>query len=423
MPVVSNGLYSNPEVGSIVSNLGTAIWGSPEARMKRDYYNAESDAARARAGKSDAETQGIVIKNNAVQQLPSIAGAFAPLPGETADQHAARIGQSLGVLLQAGGGNASELASGLNTGLGSIYALGNDDDMRRSLVIGGKMPTDKFAGTAERADAVAGRDADAAYRKDTKVANIKAGADRDVATINNNGALARVYAAPVVAKRGEDTYLSADDPRRASIGKDGVVHGAPTVDSIRADAGQRILDLPDGRTPSSNLANVFSGGAGYKGPTGGTKPATVNGKALDDAIMAGARMVPGATTQNGGKYALVPEFEASFAPEKVSAARNAAADTFAQTRDVQKAGQAYLDTLGVTQGQTFGKPSGIIGSIFGDKGMQPAPTAAPAPAAAAPMQIPPPPQRQVGKVYPTPKGNLEWTGTGWRQPAAQGPVY
>ena len=417
MPVVSNGLYSNPDMGSIVSNLGTAIWGSPEARMKRDYYDAESQAARSRAGKSDAETQGIILKNNAVQQLPSIAGAFAPLPGETADQHAARIGNSLGILLQAGGGNASELASGLNTGLGSIYALGNDDDMRRSLVIGGKMPTDKFAGTAQRADDVAARDADALYRKDTKVADIKAGADLGVQRLRNEGEIAKVHAGPVVAKRGEDVYLAPDDPRRASIGKDGVVHGAPTVDSVRADAGQRILDLPDGQAPGSNLANVFSGGAGYKGTM--AKPAAVTGKALDDAVLAGARMVPGATTQNGGKYALVPEFEQTLGADKVAAARNAAATTYAQTRDVQKAGQAYLGALGIQPGDSFAKGGWLSDSRI----VKYQPTSAAPPAAAAPIQIPPAPQREIGKTYPTPKGDLEWTGTGWRVPTAKGPVY
>jgi len=426
MPVVSNGLYSNPDMGSIVSNLGTAIWGSPEARMKRDYYDAESQAARSRTNKTDEETRGLSLKNGAYADLPNIATAFAPLPGETADQHAARIIPFIGRIVQAGGGNAQELMNGINAGIRGAFAQGNEDDVRRSMAMDGKTPGKDFALTAQRADDIANRDADALYRKDTKVADIKAGADLGVQRLRNEGEIAKVHAGPVVAKRGEDVYLAPDDPRRAFIGTDGVVHGAPTLDGVRADAGQKIADLPDGQAPSSNLANVFSGGAGYKGATGG-KPAAVNGKNLDDAVLAGARMVPGATVQAGSKYALAPEFEASFAPEKVTAARNAAADAYAKTRDVQKAGQAYLNTLGVTQGQTFGKPSGIIGSIFGDKGMQPAPAAAPAapaaPAAAAPIQIPPAPQREIGKTYPTPKGDLEWTGTGWRVPTAKGPVY
>lgn len=417
MPVVSNGLYSNPDMGSIVSNLGTAIWGSPEARMKRDYYNAESEDARARAGKVSEQTRGLKIQNDALADVGPIGSVFMRATGETPDAFRVRVAPMLGRILQAGGGNASELASGLNTVLGSIYALGNDDDMRRSLVIGGKMPTDKFAGTAQRADDVAARDADALYRKDTKVADIKAGADRDVATINNNGALARVYAAPIVAKRGEDTYLAADDPRRRSIGTDGVVHGAPTVDSVRADAGQKILDLAPDQAPGSNLANVFSGGAGYKGTM--AKPAAVTGKALDDAVLAGARMVPGATTQNGGKYALVPEFEQTLGADKVAAARNAAATTYAQTRDVQKAGQAYLGALGIQPGDSFAKGGWLSDSRI----VKYQPTSAAPPAAAAPIQIPPAPQREIGKTYPTPKGDLEWTGTGWRVPTAKGPVY
>lgn len=34
-------------------------------------------------------------------------------------------------------------------------------------------------------------------------------------------------------------------------------------------------------------------------------------------------------------------------------------------------------------------------------------------------QVPPPAQREVGRVYPTPKGPLQWTGTGWVPPAQQ----
>lgn len=36
-----------------------------------------------------------------------------------------------------------------------------------------------------------------------------------------------------------------------------------------------------------------------------------------------------------------------------------------------------------------------------------------APAAPAPPAVPPAPQREVGKVYPTPKGPAKWTGNGW----------
>jgi hypothetical protein len=37
-------------------------------------------------------------------------------------------------------------------------------------------------------------------------------------------------------------------------------------------------------------------------------------------------------------------------------------------------------------------------------------------APAATSAVPPPEKREANKVYPTPKGNLKWTGTGWVQP-------
>lgn len=442
MPVVSNGLYSHPDMGAIVSNLGTAIWGNPEARMKRDYYDAQSAEARARAGKADEETNGLRIKNGAYADLPSIAAAFAPLPNETAEQHAARIAPVLGRLAQAGGGNASEMANGFNTGLGTVFSLGNDDDMRRSLVMGGKIPGKDFAGTAQRADEVQARDAADERKTKYGVANIEQSGATARENIQENGRNNRFYGGPLNVTRGTDVYIAPNDPRYGKVGgKDGVIHGAPTLDSLRADAGRQILDLPADQQPNSNVASVFSGGV--PGYSKGDKPHAVTGKALNDAVAAAASMVKGAATLANGKTAVDAKFESSFDPADVATARQAAGEELGRSGNVQLAAQAYLHALNVQPGAELQKP-GLGARIWGHLPLTdvpraqvvdpaapkapvaaaPAAPAAPAQAApvATPAQIPPPAQRPVGMKVQSPRGEVEWTGTGWR-PTSAGKVY
>jgi hypothetical protein len=433
MPVVTNALYSNPQVGGIVSNLATAIYGDPETRMKRDYYNAEGQAARSRAGLADAQAAGVTSQNQAFAGFdPS---TLVAQPGETPQQHFQRISPTLGNIVRAGRGNSKEIADGITSLIGNVFAQGGVNDQGTSLVMGGHMPGKDFAPTAERADAVAGRDADALYKKDTRVADIKAKSDTDVAGINQGGALKRLYAAPIVMKPGEDAYIGKDDPRYASMGTNGVIHGAPTVDTVRAAAGNDILGLPSDQAPSPNIANTFSGGAGYKGAT--TKDKNVSGKNLDDAITAAAAMVPGASTlQSNGKTMRDTEFETSLDPGKVQAGRTAAAAELARSGDVQKAGQAYLAAAGIQSGSTYSAPHGPMASVFLGHGGVAAPAAPPAPgtpaspmapaAPAAPVtsaaQIPPAAQRPIGMKIQSAHGELEWSGTGWR-PTVAGRTY
>lgn len=417
MPIIANSNYSNPEMGQIVSNLAAAIYGDPEARQRAGYYSAEGANAQASAAKSGEETRGLKLKNDATANLPAtLANLYAPVLGETPQARQARIAQGLGAFVQAGGGNSAEMGTGIKSTLSSLYALGNDDDMTRSEVLDGKTPDQNFSPSTARADKVAGRNAAADKSKADSVANIE-----------QAGALGRVYAAPVVSRPGDTTYLAPNDPRRAVMGNNGVVQGAPTVDTVRANAGNQILALPGGQDPTPNLANVFSGGAGYKGAV--AKPKAVTGKNINDAVMAAAGMVPGATSIDAShKTVLDPNFEAAFPADKVALARNAAGAILSKTGDAQAAGQAYLDALGVKPGDKFGQHTngGLLTDLFGiggNPGMVPAtPAAAPgaapaapnaAPVVTSPQQLPPPAQRQKGMTITTPKGDMSWNGMGW----------
>ena len=86
-------------------------------------------------------------------------------------------------------------------------------------------------------------------------------------------------------------------------------------------------------------------------------------------------------------------------------------------KDAYLKAREFLLDLAISRGGA----SGAMGMQFLNNG---APTNWPRPPAASPPggspqqppqpgQVPPPNQRQVGQVYPTPKGPMKWTGTGW----------
>lgn len=423
MPIVASPQYNNPAMGNIVSNLAAAIYGDPEARMKAGYYGAETNNANASAAKSGAETTGINLKNAAVAGLPDVTAALAPLPNESAQDHFTRIAPLLGRIAQAGGGNTKDMADGFNTLIGNVFANGNVDDQGRSLVMQGKNVGKDFAPTVARSDIVAGRDARLDEHKAVAVANIDQAGATGRTKLEQAGQLSRVFAAPVVSRPGDTTYLSPDDPRRAVMGTNGVVEGAPTVDTVRAGAGKKILALPAGTAPSTNLADVFSGKASGSTPA---KPKSVTAKNMEDAVAAAAGMLKGATTaQPNGKPPIVdPDFESSFDPAKVAAARTAASTVLAASGDAQRAGAAYLDALGVQPGSSYSTPHSGLGAMIFGKGGVAAPTVAAAPAAPVPQGLLPPAQRPLNYKQTNSQGHVGyWTGQGWSPtPVPQQPV-
>ena len=82
-------------------------------------------------------------------------------------------------------------------------------------------------------------------------------------------------------------------------------------------------------------------------------------------------------------------------------------------------GIEYERALGIV---SRANPSAVVNGKSGRISMQPTgqttATTPPATQATAPAttSVPPPAQRTVGNSYPTPRGNLKWTGTGWVAP-------
>lgn len=413
MPIVPTGSYLDPNMGKITGNLALALFGDPEARAKAQLYGSEIGRNNALTGKTNAETGILTTKGAAYNDLPAtLTNLYATGPvGETPDQKAARVAPYLAGILQAGGGYANELAGGLSGGLSSLYATGNDEDMRRSLVMNGKMPGKDFAGTAARADAVAGRDNAAEQQKSYGVARINQAGETARNSTNEAGRNTRFYDTPITAAPGNEIYLSPTDPRRKGGmgGPAGVITGQSTKNTVEGKAGDRLL----AGEKSPTLDTLYTGKAGS---TNGAKPKNVSAAQLNGAVIAGARGINGAVDlSNPNKPMLSPDFEASFDPERVSAARRAASDELSRSGNVDRAGQAYRDALGVKPGDTFNNP-GAMSRLFGaTKGVTPAAPVAAAPVvSAAPPNIPPPEARPVGTKATGRDGVPRmWDGRAW----------
>lgn len=412
MPISPSPYYNDPAMGQIASNLAIAIMGDPEARAKRDLYGAQTSKFNADAEKTRAETVPLVTRGQEYNNLPSsLADLFSAGPvGETPQARASRVAPIMGRVLQAGGGNADQMAGGLSRLFQSVYGVGGEDDQRRSLVMGGHMPGKDFAATTGRADVVAGRDNAAELKKATSVANINAGSAANVARINGDSALARVFAAPLNVAPGHDVYLAPSDPRRAVSGNGGVVHGAPTYDTVRGQAGREIAAIPDGQEVPSMLATLFAGGQAFK--PNANQPALVTAKNIDDVVLQAAKTVPGAVAEANGRLSLNPAFEASFDAGAIRRARAAAAESYQKTRNASQAANAYLQALGVKPDATFEEPS-FLAQLFGKQSaLKEMATSAP-PTVSSAAQLPPPEQRQVGMRIMSPRGLVEWTGQSW----------
>lgn len=428
MPIVANANFQNPQIGQIATNLATAIWGDPETRMKRDYYGAGMERYAADARKLNAEADIAAGRYRAQQSLtPELMQSLAPLPGETAVQHAMRTAPLLSSLAQysTDGKNAADASGSV---LGNLFAMGTPDEKRTSLVIQGKMPDQNFSGTVADADAVASRNAGYEYKKATAVEGMQQRGLTERTHIEEGGKLSRLFAAPINVSRGSSIYLAPNDPRYGQVGKDGVVEGAPTVNTVRGEAGRKILALPEDQEPPSNLASIFSGKVGSGAAS---RPRVVNGKALSDAVLSGARRISGAVDldTNPAKPTLRPEFEASFDAALVARARQAASDELAKSGNIERAGTAYTSILNVRPGDTF-ESYGLLGRLFGHQGhvnaaprpfgpvVAPAPTPRPQrapepPTVTSPDQLPPPAKRPVGFRARSSKGLAEWNGRGW----------
>lgn len=435
MPIVVSPHFYNPEISKIASNLATAIYGDPEARMKGDYYQSVSEENRANARKYNAEADLTGGRYRAQQEMtPDAMATLAPLPGETPVQHAMRVAPLMSSIARYGA-NAKDIADGTGSTLSNLWAMGGDNDKRTSMAMQGHATSDDYAGTTERADQILKTKGDQKYKQETGVANIKAKADRDVASIQGDSALARLFATPISVSPGENAFLAPGDPRFGKVGDAaGVVRGAPSKISVEGEVGQRKLHGERG----SVLDELWAGRAGAPAAP---KSHMVSGRGVQDALLAAASMVPGATsTAMTGKRYFNPDFEASFPADKAANARTALGAELGRSGNVQSAAQAYLAALGLKPGDRFKPSSGFldyaaggkdfwgygsiepgsaIGDVFANPGhpASPAPPASPA-APAAPVvqsaaQLPPPAARKVGMTITTSKGDMMWNGQGW----------
>lgn len=289
MPIVPNTYYQNPGIGQIVSNIGTALFGDPEARAKRDVYGAqvqnyraEADKYRADTSKVQAETRPLLTRADQYDAMPAtLASVFAYVPGETPEAHSARIAPFIGKMLQAGGGNSAEMGNGLQDLFSTALAAdGTDQGGRTGLIIGGHTPGKDFAGTAVRADQIESQNAAEDRKTKYGVANI----DQAGATTRTGMTIAgennRFFNAPINAGEGNTIYLAPTDPRYGKVGGvDGVVRGAPTAATVRGAAGQRMYE---GDTNPS-LPGLFNGSGGVPKPGAKAAGNITQGQAITQA--------------------------------------------------------------------------------------------------------------------------------------------
>ena len=200
----------DPATRSIGSSLARALFGDPaaaaaqaEARAKVEALQANAAESTAHAGYYGSQADGSNIENQANRGLPAALAAMtaapAPRPAppptldgflspdyapqaqqQPADVFRAGLPGLIANLTQGGhGANVSEISRTLGA------FLGDDQMARRALVAGGASPSEHFAITPERADAMAA--AAAAEERHTKLAveDVQGGTSRDVARINH----------------------------------------------------------------------------------------------------------------------------------------------------------------------------------------------------------------------------------------------
>jgi hypothetical protein len=197
MAIKTNSFYADPGMGAGIENLGRAIFGNPEDRIKMAladaqgrYYGARSeeaqaDADRKRAALKAAQTIGTDIGN----------ALFAEAPGPNLDGSAGvpmrrapdEIRRSMPIVLN----RAATAYADKPDALGQIFALigamsGDDALARQGMVATGKTPGEHFAITPERADGIRKQGFDAQYTREIDQENIREG-----------GRMARRYDNPV----------------------------------------------------------------------------------------------------------------------------------------------------------------------------------------------------------------------------------
>lgn len=358
MPIIANPSFYNPTLQQSGANLLTAIFGDPESRMKRDYYDSQVAHNQALIDKLGAETTGLNQRNRAVSDAASIfAEGGAPLaPGETLEMRQAKMAGKYGGFAAAmAGKDPTKIFQGQGMGLGNIWlGLGQtENEMRRGAALNGDIPTETSSYVTQtgidRAAAKAGAD----YRKEQLV----------------QGATTGREAMQLKSKEG--------------------------IAGLDRTSREGIANLD--RTSREDVARINVSGrenvAKIRGPASGGKPPLVNQAVLDGIEATALKSIGGATTNNAKTGKSVPTADVfttkQFDPALRQAALNDAATEYASTRDAAKAASAYLRRLNIAPGSTF-KEGGMFSSNRIEPPANVPATAAPfaAPQAAAPLAIP-----------------------------------
>ena len=305
--------YQDP-TAEIGHSLATALFGDPAAAAKQRQMQAEQDAReaqaeqdRARARHYAAQADGQAAQNTSRSNLSDVftnsfktvapvaprapmgmesddGGEIAGTPGVTAEQSfKSNLPNLLATLAQSGyGGDVGKF-----TQAAAAFA-GGDDLARRALISDGHTPGKDFSMSTERDDAIAARDSSAKllealgvarvnHSNDIPVANIRAGASRDVALTNHRDDIA-------VAQIGANGRVEAAGARGGGANRLGAL-----VSSLYPDARLTSQD----RTPAEQQALVDRGvtkatpGSTYHVPGhggNGIDMAPIPGKSLSQIV-------------------------------------------------------------------------------------------------------------------------------------------
>jgi hypothetical protein len=388
MPVVASPNYYNPQMGQVAQNLGIALFGDPEARMKRDYYDSEVQKNQAGADKLDAEATFQLGRNLAQRNLQdTIAkGALTRQPNESQLQFMARTQGYLSALsgLATTAKDASEAVTG---GLGSLYALDpTEQSAHTSLTLQGKPMGVNDYGTPE--GQLAGQNREIAGK--ANVANIGARAEVQKQQIHEGAESDRFYAKPQNIGAGDTLAVPKKFQERSGLGP--TLYGMPTESTAKGAAGTRISAGKASPGDTDLWSRASSGG----------QPLTVTQDELNKGELAALDRIPGAVNKDNPLHPyVVDDFVRRLDPAKRATAQAAYSSVFQATRNAQAAQEAYYAALGMAPGSSYSEPSlmnegGI--KLPQGQGQQPQQPAAGPPTGKVPML-------NGERIFPSPDGS------------------
>jgi hypothetical protein len=318
MPVVPNLHYDNPQFGQWAKDLGTVVFGNPDASAERDLRVAQAWQAQSLGDKAQNEAARGAASLKAAQGYGNAFASLAATP-EDVDfaSYQRRVGPALGTIALAAGGNADQVAD-MTRKLWAARLI--TSATRPEKFAGNQMlgtaTTDNFA--ADPGMVTEAQQAD--FKKTKYTADTKADADRYGA---RQQAGATVEAARIGHPKGRldvdpehDVYLTEDDPLYAKYGP--VIHGQK-----RAAADKQPIAITD------DVA-----------------------KAIEFDM---ARGYPGAVQEPQGKKPgfIHPSFWLTIPADKRQAAKIASQKAYQEGRTIGEAAAAGQRALGFKLGTPF----------------------------------------------------------------------